>query len=343
MTRSSPPRFLFLQTNQRCNLRCTHCFYWQLTDANKASYLSLARRRELVSEFAELGGQTVVTCGGEPMLDFEDYFDLMAAARSSGLRCLSVVNGTRIQTAAVADRMIAEGPSEITISLDHWNPVEHDRLRGKSGAHRLAVNALELLLSARLRARARTPIYIMTILSEDTWPTLDQFYGFALARLGVDKLKLNILQPSFQAAGGDEYFAGARVSDPAACMAMIRECDRRWDISRNPAWLAAVDMYLRSVERCSSPLLGWANLRGTDEAICNSYDRNIMVDLVGRARLCFSTTYPSEPLNARGDLARFWNETSLPIRESMIGCTQFCGISHSVRKEPALLPLHGDK
>lgn len=337
MTRA-PPSFLFLQTNQRCNLRCTHCHYWKNTDADKPNYLTPERRRELVAEFADLGGKNVVTCGGEPMLDFEEYFDLMGAARVNGLGCLSVINGTRVQTRDVADRMIAEGPSEITVSLDHWKAAEHDRLRGKDGAHRLAVRALDLLLNARTRARAKTPIYIMTILSEDTWPTLDQFYRFALVGVGADKLKLNVIQPSFQAPRSDAYFAGARVSDVDRCMAMIRECDRRWELRRNPAWLAAVEMYLRSVQRCASPLLGWAS-GGTTEAICNSYERNVMVDLYGRARLCFSGTYPDVRLRERGDLERFWNHDSLPIREKMIGCTQLCGISHSVRKEPALLKL----
>jgi MoaA/NifB/PqqE/SkfB family radical SAM enzyme len=336
--RTTPPSFLFLQTNQRCNLRCTHCNYWQNTDADKAQYLTLERRRELVQEFAELGGKNVVTCGGEPMLDFEEYFDLMGAARSSGVGCLSVINGTRVQTQAAAERMIAEGPSEITVSLDHWQPWQNDRLRGKTGAHRLAVRALDLLLTARARARAKTPIYVMTILSDDTWPTLDMFYRFALVGLGVDKLKLNIIQPTFQQSGADEYFKGARVSDVEQCMSMIRECDRRWNIQRNPAWLAAVEMYLRSAASCASPLLGWQN-RGTEEAICNSYERNVMIDLYGRARLCFSHSFPSAKLERRGDLTRFWNDDSLPIREQMIGCKQFCGISHSVRKEPSLLRL----
>lgn len=336
--RTEPPSFMFLQTNQRCNLRCTHCHYWKNTDADKPNYLTVERRRELVAEFAELGGKNVVTCGGEPMLDFEEYFDLMGAARAQGVGCLSVINGTRVQTREVADRMIAAGPSEITVSLDHWKATEHDRLRGKVGAHRLAVRALDLLLSARARARATTPVYMMTILSQDTWPTLDQFYRFALVGVGVDKLKLNIIQPTFQGGRTDDYFAAARVTDVERCMDMVRECDRRWQIQRNPAWLRAVEMYLRSVAAGTQPLRGWAN-QGTEEAICNSYERNIMIDLYGRARLCFSGAFPHVRLEQRGDLARFWNQDSLAIRDKMIGCRQYCGISHSVRKEPALLRL----
>ena len=330
------PRFMFLQTNQRCNLRCTHCEYWRLDDDRKAEYVTLEGRRELVREFAELGGENVVTCGGEPMLDLEEYFELAAACRAAGVGFLSVVNGTRIQSAAVAERMIADGPTEITVSLDHWLPDEHDRLRGVKNSWLMAVTALRNLLEARRYSSRAVAIYAMTILSEDTWPTLDAFYELALDVIGVDKLKLNLIQPTFQGVGPDAYFNGARVSDVAACMAMIRKCDQRWKIGRNPEWLVAVEMYLQSLTSVASPLLGWNN-RGTKEAICNSYDRNIMIDLYGRARLCFSEAFPSVQLYESGDLTRFWLEDSLPIRQRMIGCKQFCGISHSVRAASSLL------
>ena len=337
--RERGPRFMFLQTNQRCNLRCTHCEYWRLDDDDRAHYVTLEGRRELVREFAALGGENVVTCGGEPMLDLDEYFDLAKACRAAGVGFLSVVNGTRIQSQAVAARMIEEGPTEITVSLDHWQPDENDRLRGVKNAHLMAVRALELLIDARGNSSERierTPLYAMTILSEDTWPTLEQFYEFALEEIGVDKLKLNVLQPTFQGVGADTFFDGARVSDVDACMAMIRKCDARWHIPRNPEWLAAVEMYLRSVQSVASPLLGWNN-RGTKEAICNSYDRNIMIDLYGRARLCFSDSFPHVQLLESGDLTRFWNVDSLPIRQLMIGCKQFCGISHSVRAASSLI------
>lgn len=331
-----PPTHIFLQTNQRCNLRCTHCNYWQHSDADRANYLSLERRRGLVKEFAELGGKYVVTCGGEPTLDLEDLFDLTAAARSSGLGCLTVTNGTRINSAERAERMLAEGPSEITLSLDHWQVQANDRLRGRPGAHNAVCTALDYLLTAREKMGARTPIYVMTILSEDTWPTLDCFFQFVLVELGADKLKLNVLQPTFGQNGPDEYFQGSRVSDVAACIEMIRFCDEHFGLMRNPKWLADVEMYLRSVEAHASDLLrGWATPDGTHGEICNSRDRNIMVDLYGKARLCFSHHFPASSLRG-GDLADFWHSQSLFARDQMEGCKRWCGISHSVRASSSL-------
>lgn len=332
----TPPKFLFLQTNQRCNLKCTHCMYWKNTD-ERSSYLSLNRRLELMSEFRALGGDTIITCGGEPMLDLEEYFELCVGARSRNLRLLSVVNGTKVSTPEIAKKMVQFGPSEITISIDHYLPAENDRLRGVTGAWKSAVRAVDLLLKAREQYHSSTPIYVMTIVSNDTWQTLDEFYDFALTGLGVDKLKLNIIQPTFQGTGPDTYYESAMIQDVDGCMAMIRKCDYLFEINRNPQWLLDVEMYLRSVKRAKSSLLGWSSIRGTERAICNSYDRNIMIDLYGNARLCFSTIYPEVKLEKRGDLYDYWTLWSRPIRDCMVGCKQFCGISHSVRKEPSTL------
>ena len=48
----APPEFLFLQINKRCNLRCQHCDFWKLDDDDRPRYLSPARRREVLGEFA---------------------------------------------------------------------------------------------------------------------------------------------------------------------------------------------------------------------------------------------------------------------------------------------------
>jgi len=62
-----------------------------------------------------------------------------------------------------------------------------------------------------------------------------------------------------------------------------------------------------------------------------------MVDLFGKAGLCFNSAFPSFPLRAGGDMATLWYEQSLPVREKMKKCYRYCGISHSVRRENATL------
>jgi hypothetical protein len=102
--RRDPPRFLFLQVNKRCNLKCVHCAFWLENNSDKANYLDRAAKARLMREFAAMNPRgAVVICGGESMLDLEDYFDICRECRQLGLTCLSVVNGRRIRMPALGN------------------------------------------------------------------------------------------------------------------------------------------------------------------------------------------------------------------------------------------------
>ena len=92
-------------------------------------------------------------------------------------------------------------------------------------------------------------------------------------------------------------------------------------------------MYFRSLRRRADDIArGWSSRTGTDEHICNTYERNIMVDHYGVARLCFSTMFPGFTAEEARRPRRFWHSAEF-IRRDMRRCNQFCGISHSVRRE----------
>lgn len=328
------PDFLFLQINKRCNLRCQHCDFWQLDDADRPRYLSPDRRLEVMREFAEMRpGGAVVICGGESMLDLDDYFGMAQGCRSLGLRCLSVINGTRVRDVERADRMVREGPHEISVSLNSHRPELHDRTRGVPGAFDKAVKALRLLLDARARNGTDTRIYVMGLIFDENYREIEAFYDFVLNDVGADKLKLNFLQPSFGHDGAvDPFFRDHHKVDPEELYEIIGACDRKYGLGLNPVWREQVRMYFRSLRRAWDIERGWGSAAGTEEHICNTYERNVMVDHYGVARLCFSHNYPGMPLREYGDLRKFWNAAE-PIRVAMRRCNQYCGISHSVRRE----------
>ena len=337
--RRAPPRFLFVQVNKRCNLRCQHCDFWMLDDDDKPNYLSWPRKREILEEFAGMNRQgAVVICGGESMLDIDEYFAITTTCRGLGLKTLSVVNGTRIRDARMADRMIAEGPDEVTVSLNSHRAGLHDETRGVRGAFNKAVGALRLLLAARARQPAHArKIYAMGLIFDQNYRELDPFYDFVLNDVGADKLKLNFIQPSF-GHGGDEdkFFASHWNVDPDEVGRQIAHCNAKYGLNLNPVWARQVQMYFRSLHASRKIAKGWGDDTGTQEHICNTYERNIMVDHYGVARLCFSTGFPGKALRVRGDLARFWDGAD-PIRARMRMCNAYCGISHSVRREQSTL------
>lgn len=339
-----PPRFLFVQVNKRCNLRCQHCDFWMLDDDDRANYLPWPRKREILAEFATLSPNgAVVICGGESMLDLDDYFAITTACKELGLKSLSVVNGTRIRDAKMAERMMTQGPDEVSVSLNSHRATLHDETRGVPGAFDKAVRALRLMLEARQRQPARgNKIYAMGLIFDQNYRELDAFYDFVLNDVGADKLKLNFIQPSFGHGGTeDAFFARHWNVDPDEIGRLIAHCDAKYGLNLNPAWAAQVQMYFRSLRSSRNLAKGWGDETGTSEHICNTYERNIMVDHYGMARLCFSTRFPGKRLVAAGDLTRFWMGAD-PIRARMRACNAYCGISHSVRRESSTLRAHAD-
>ncbi len=326
------PRYLFLLINKRCNLRCQHCSFWQDNDDDRANYLDRDGRRRVLREFAALNPRgAVVICGGESMLDLEDYFDVSRTCRTLGLTCISVVNGTRIRDVAMAERMMHEGPHEISISLNSHRAELHDRTRGVDGAFEKATSAIRRLVEARNRLGVPTRIYAMGLVFDENYQDLEGFYDFVLNDLHADKLKLNFLQPSFGDTVEDVFFAEHHRMDADALAEIIRRCDARFGLGLRPEWLEVVQMYLRSLSGMNDGVRGWASGTRTSAHICNTYERNIMVDHYGMARLCFSTEFRGEKLAAEGDLRRFWFGTD-DVRAEMRGCNRLCGISHSVRR-----------
>jgi MoaA/NifB/PqqE/SkfB family radical SAM enzyme len=315
--------------------------YWKNDDSDKENYISIARRNEIIGEFAEMvsGDGAVVICGGESMLDREEYFAIAKQCMKLGLRCLSVVNGSNIKSEKMADRMILEGPTEITVSLNSHLEEVHDRTRGIPGSFKMAGNALRLLIASRKKLASSKKIYAMAVTCEQNYRTLEQFYHFVLQDIQADKLKLNFLQPTFgpQDPGfADNFFAENIIRDYDELAAILNHCNEKYELNFNPAWVEAVLMYHRSVAKNRDALMGWKGGKGTEQHICNTYERNIMVNLYGQARLCFSPVFPAYKLSKPGDLKYFW-ESSDFIREMMKKCRAYCGMSHSVRKENATL------
>ena len=103
---------------------------------------------------------------------------------------------------------------------------------------------------------------------------------------------------------------------------LIGECDRKYNLGLNPIWREQVRMYFRSLLKGGRRRARLELAHRDDEHICSTYERNIMVDHYGVARLCFSTMFPGFPLKKVGDLDQFWQSAEF-IRRSMRRCNQF--------------------
>jgi len=221
---------------------------------------------------------------------------------------------------------------------NHYLPEIHDRMRGVPGAFEKATRALRLLLEARERhPESRKPIMAMGLIGKTTYQKLDAFHDVVLNKIGADKLKLNMIQPSFATEPkSDSFFEEEGGVNPRRLRKILDRCDKRFSLGMNPVWKDTVVMYFRSISRCKDRSKGWHSQARTDECICNAVDRDIVVDIYGTARYCFSRNFYNFPLQKPGDLETFW-ESRGAWRDKMNSCNRCCGISHSLRAESGTL------
>jgi hypothetical protein len=178
----------------------------------------------------------------------------------------------------------------------------------------------------------------MSVMCEQNYRDLDAFYDFVLNDLTADKLKLNFLQPTFGPMASmeeDKFYRENIIADHDGLCRILEACDKKYRLNLNSKWVEDVRLYHRSVHANADAGEGWAG-KGTEKPICNSYERNIMLNMNGEARLCFSTNFPGTKLKKYGDLRKFWYGNDA-LRARMALCTQYCGISHSVRRTSATL------
>lgn len=335
---STKPQFLFYEMNKRCNLRCNHCDFWKRNDKNKESYYQSAELEELFSSFAELCGHSLVICGGEPMLDFERYLTVCSLGRKAGLRVLSVVNGTApaLFRRGGLESLLAYGPHELSVSFDDFRENEHNLFRGVKHGFKLSKAFLENLLSDR-KGGVIERVNIMGLIHGGNYLELRRFYEFALIEMGVDKLKLNFIQPSFGGSNGelDIFFERYSGINTDALMRELDYCSREYGVEYSPSWLGSVRVYFDSLaqgrENRDDFARGWDSELRTSAQLCNSHERNIMVTADGYASLCFSAAFEGKKLKKPGEIKEFWVGAS-ETRHQMDACRRLCGISHSVRK-----------
>ena len=333
-----------------CNLRCTHCTFWRRPNTlgtpkgwedlrrseQQAGYRQM--RAQVVAEFAALNPRgVVVSHGGEALLDWDDYLDFCRLCRDHKLKLLSVTNGTPISSLARAELLVLGGPSEITVSFDSIRPETHDAMRGTAGTFAKATSAVVALLRARYKHHGSLRVNAMLLLCRSTYETLDEAYDLALGDLGVDKLKLNVVQPSFGLdTGGDEFFAREHDVDPDRLREILGRVDAKYKLGFNPRWVDQVCMYFRSVGSDPRAGEGWRGDLATSEHVCDSYDRNVWVSREGTMQLCCDSRWAGAAWRESGDLRRFW-EGAGQQRRAMATCNRLCGMSHSLRNTSATL------
>ncbi len=140
---------------RRCNLRCEHC-YSRSEDMDYSGELTTKEGFELLEDLAGYGVPVVLFSGGEPLTRL-DLPELIAYARTLGLRAVISTNGTLI-TRERADQFAELGLSYVGVSIDGLE-ASNDRFRGVKGAYERALAGIRNCQAAGVKVGLRFTIH----------------------------------------------------------------------------------------------------------------------------------------------------------------------------------------
>ncbi len=148
------PKVLTLMITEACNLKCPHCLLnCKNADADPVRKDTIL---DIIDEFRDLGGDTLLVTGGEPLLHPDWYEILCHACHSKGL--LEVVlqtNGAMVRAEDIKKiKTLSREKITIQISLDGATPETNDLIRGKGGFE-AAVNAVRGFVGAGMGERIK--------------------------------------------------------------------------------------------------------------------------------------------------------------------------------------------
>lgn len=132
------PSHPVIELTSRCNLSCIHCHAGDLKDEEELStteVYALLDQLAMIPEF-----RMIAFTGGEPLLR-NDLFCILRYAKNLGFSCTIASNGTLI-TEQCAQRLKDAGVAIMAISIDATDAKTHDKIRGKNGALKEALEGI---------------------------------------------------------------------------------------------------------------------------------------------------------------------------------------------------------
>lgn len=168
----SRPLLATVAVTGRCPLDCEHCSAGGPKDAEPERALL----DQTLDALIRLGTPVVALTGGEPLMR-ADLIELVDRLPAALVFTSGVGPERRIRALAARPDVTA------CVSLDHTDPDEHDRRRGRAGAHAAARRALELLVAGAGETHVSTLVTADRIDSGELRRFLRTFDGVACVQL----------------------------------------------------------------------------------------------------------------------------------------------------------------
>jgi len=139
-------RKALVQIDERCNLRCAHCFVSATQQGQTMGYDDIVDK--VIPRLAACRVDRVTLTGGEPTIHPE-FLDVVRAFRRAGMGVGVCTNATTLREAQIAE--LAEiGGVHCNVSLDGFRPESHGKFRGDRDSFHATIATIEALAKSGL-------------------------------------------------------------------------------------------------------------------------------------------------------------------------------------------------
>jgi radical SAM protein with 4Fe4S-binding SPASM domain len=142
----------------RCQNRCDFCYASSPYRGREVEEMKTAEIRQVIDKICdEAQVPTISFTGGEPTLR-EDLPEMIAHARSRGMRTNLITNGIRCADEKYVDELAAAGLNSSQVSLEAHEAGLHDRITGNAGSFDKTVRGIHRLKDAGIHTHTNTTI-----------------------------------------------------------------------------------------------------------------------------------------------------------------------------------------
>jgi radical SAM protein with 4Fe4S-binding SPASM domain len=164
------------EITSRCNLDCRHCYL----SKNERSDLSLQDVKRIADSLSSLGIDEVILSGGEPLLR-SDIFEIVSYLHLLGHGVDLCTNGTLLDDHAA--RELSRYLSEISVSLDGYDCMSYERMRGEAKTFNRVIRGIEAL------GKYGCEVHIITVVTATNYDKLPEIVHLA-SELGSEFITL---------------------------------------------------------------------------------------------------------------------------------------------------------
>lgn len=139
---------VFISVTKSCPLACEHCFEWE--SLNQTDTLSNRDIGLIISKVLAMGTSQIQLTGGEPLTKMERVIEVIKSVPDD-TETWVLTSGYNL-TDVNAGKLKNAGLTGVVVSLDHFDPQQHNYFRGSTYAYDWATTAVKNAISNKLVA-----------------------------------------------------------------------------------------------------------------------------------------------------------------------------------------------